>query len=128
MFPGLLFGVSPNTTEDRRSGKAAFITPFGAFCYTTMPFGLKSAGATYQRGIQKCLDPQLGRNVEAYVDDVVIKTRRAETFLSDLAGTFDNMKLNPDKCRSVFGTRTQRVFEQVRASRRIITLRPVCCD
>ena len=68
-----------------------------------MPFGLKSAGATYQRGIQKCLDPQLGRNMEAYVDDVVIKTRKAEMFLSDLAETFGNlrrfsMKLNPGKC------------------------------
>jgi hypothetical protein len=45
--------------------KTSFITPFGAFCYITMPFGLKSLGATYQRGIQQCLYSQLGRNVEA---------------------------------------------------------------
>jgi hypothetical protein len=54
--------------------KTSFITPFGALCYTTMPFKLKSAGATYQRGIQQCLHSQFGHNVEAYVDDVVVKT------------------------------------------------------
>jgi hypothetical protein len=80
----------------------AFITPFGAFCYTTMPFGLKNTGATYQRGIQKCLLHQLGRNIEAYMDDIVIKTQKLEDLLSDLAETFDSlrkfsMKLNPKK-------------------------------
>jgi hypothetical protein len=45
--------------------KTSFITLFGAFCYTTMPFELKSVGATYQRGIQQCLHSQLGRNTEA---------------------------------------------------------------
>ena len=68
-----------------------------------MPFGLKNAGATYQRGIQKCLHSQIGRNVEAYVDDVVIKTWDSEDLISDLAETFDSlrkfsMKLNADKC------------------------------
>jgi hypothetical protein len=53
----------------------AFITPFGAYAYTTMLFGLKNARATYQQAIQLCLTDQLHRNVEAYVDDVVIKTR-----------------------------------------------------
>jgi hypothetical protein len=54
--------------------KTYFITLFGVFCYTTMPFRLKSAGATYQRGIQRCLHSQIGCNAEVYVDDVVIKT------------------------------------------------------
>jgi hypothetical protein len=67
-----------------------------------MPFGLKSAGATYQRGILKCLHSQLGRNAKAYIDDVVIKNQE-EGLISDLAETFDNlrkfkMKLNPEKC------------------------------
>jgi hypothetical protein len=52
--------------------KIAFITSFGAFCYTSMSFGLKNAGATYQRAIQTCLANQWGKRVEAYVDDVVI--------------------------------------------------------
>jgi hypothetical protein len=80
-----------------------FITMFGAFYYTTMSFRLKSAGATYQRGIQQCLHSQLGRNGEAYVDDVVVKIREDEGLIFDLANTFDNlrkfkMKLNPKKC------------------------------
>jgi mRNA-degrading endonuclease RelE of RelBE toxin-antitoxin system len=83
--------------------KTTFITLFGAFCYTIVPFGLKGVGATCSRGIQRCLHSQLGRNTEAYVDDVVVKTREDEGLISDLADTFDNlrkfkMKLNPDKC------------------------------
>jgi hypothetical protein len=58
--------------------KTAFITPFGAYCYTTMSFGLKNAGATYQRAIQACFKRQLNKNIEAYVDDVVVKTRNSD--------------------------------------------------
>src|SRR5438128_2155046 len=71
-----------------------------------MPFGLKNAGATYQRAMQRCLHDQLGRNVEAYVDDVIIKSRVKEDLISDLSETFTNLrrfrwKLNPEKW--VFG-------------------------
>ena len=83
--------------------KTAFITPFGVFCYNTMPFGLKNAGATYQRCMQACLKDQIGRNVQVYVDDIVIKTKEARTLIDDLRETFDNLdryriKLNPEKC------------------------------
>nr|ABA91954.2 retrotransposon protein, putative, unclassified [Oryza sativa Japonica Group] len=86
--------------------KTAFITPIGTYCYTTMPFGLKNAGPTFQRTTRISLGNQLGRNVEAYVDDLVVKTRNQEMLLSDLAETFESLrsariKLNPDKC--VFG-------------------------
>jgi hypothetical protein len=64
--------------------KTAFITPFGAFCYTSMSFGLKNTGATYQRAIQTCLADHWGKRVEAYVDDVVIKTENSENFIEDL--------------------------------------------
>jgi hypothetical protein len=75
---------------------------FGDFCYTMMSFGLKSAGATYQRAIQQCLHTQLGHNTEVYIDDMVMKTREDEGLISDLAETFDilrkfKMKLNPVK-------------------------------
>ena len=69
--------------------KTAFITPYGPCCYTTMPFGLKNAGATYQRCMQKCLHDQIGRNAHAYVDDVVIKTKEKHTLLADLKETFE---------------------------------------
>ena len=84
----------------------AFITPYGVFCYTTMPFGLKNTDAPYQRTMQACLKEQIGRNVQVYVHDIVIKTLKAETLLEDLRETFAalnhyNIKLNPKKC--VFG-------------------------
>src|SRR5664279_3350182 len=86
--------------------KTSLIMPFGAFCYTSMPFGLKNAGATYHRCIQNCLEKQIGRNVYAYVDDIVVKSQKGDNLIADLAETFVNlrkyqMKLNPTKC--VFG-------------------------
>nr|ABA96229.2 retrotransposon protein, putative, unclassified [Oryza sativa Japonica Group] len=86
--------------------KTAFITPIGTYCYTTMPFGLKNAGPTFQRTTRISLGSQIGRNVEAYVDDLVVKTRNQETLLSDLAETFESLrsariKLNPDNSTPV---------------------------
>jgi hypothetical protein len=72
--------------------KTAFITPFGAYVYTTMLFGLKNVGATYQWAIQLCLADQLHHNVEAYVDDVIIKTRSHDKFITDLEETFNSLQ------------------------------------
>jgi hypothetical protein len=71
-----------------------------------MSFGLKNAGATYQRAIQACFKRQLNKNVETYVDDVVVKTRNSNTLIADLEETFASLreycwKINPNKC--VFG-------------------------
>jgi hypothetical protein len=65
-----------------------FITPFGMYCYVTMPFGLRNAGATYQRCMNHVFGEHIGRTVEAYVDDIVVKTRKASDLLSDLEVTF----------------------------------------
>jgi hypothetical protein len=86
--------------------KTAFITLFGAYCYTTMSFRLKNADATYQRAIQACFKKQLNKNVEAYVDDVVVNTRNSNMLIADLEETFASLweyqwKLNSNKC--VFG-------------------------
>ena len=70
--------------KEEDEDKTAFITPFGIYCYTTMPFRLKNAGATYQRMMQNCLKKQIGRNVQVYVDDIVIKTKKEATLLDDL--------------------------------------------
>ncbi|KAL0439135.1 UNVERIFIED_CONTAM: hypothetical protein Slati_2396500 [Sesamum latifolium] len=72
------------TPEDRK--KISFITSAGTFCYVAMPFGLKNAGATYQRLVDKIFRPQIRRNVEVCVDDM--------------------LKLNPSKC--AFGVRGGR--------------------
>src|SRR3954469_14735744 len=73
---------------------------------SSMPFGLKSARATYQQCVQNCLHSQIGCNVHACVDDIVVKSREKETLIDDLKETFDNLRvykmmLNPAKC--VFG-------------------------
>jgi hypothetical protein len=86
--------------------KTAFITPHDIYCYKVMTFGLKNAGATYQKAIQKCLKTQIGKNIEAYVDDVVVKTTEEDKLIADLIETFANLrefqwKLNPTKC--IFG-------------------------
>jgi hypothetical protein len=84
----------------------SFITPFGMFCYVTMPFGLRNASATYQRCMQHVFGDHIGRTVEAYVDDIVLKTRKADDLVGDLGIVFgclraNGVKLNPKKC--VFG-------------------------
>jgi hypothetical protein len=53
--------------------KAVFITLFGVFCYTKIAFRLKNGGATYQKCIHIILEPRIGRNAKAYIDDVVVK-------------------------------------------------------
>jgi hypothetical protein len=85
---------------------SSFITLFGMFCYVTMPFGLRNVGATYQRSMQHIFGDHIGRTIEAYVDDIVMKTRKADDLVSDLRVAFDclranGVKLNPEKC--VFG-------------------------
>nr|GEU48611.1 reverse transcriptase domain-containing protein [Tanacetum cinerariifolium] len=75
----------------------------GVFCFGKMPFGLKTARATYLRLVDKVLSKQIERNLEAYVDDMVIKSTSEEGMLSDIQETFKrfwsiNMKLNPKKC------------------------------
>jgi hypothetical protein len=84
----------------------SFITPFGMYCYITMPFGLRNAGATYQRCMNHVFGEHIGQTVEAYVDGIVVKTRKASDLLTDLEATFKCLKakgieLNPEKC--VFG-------------------------
>ncbi|KAL0420322.1 UNVERIFIED_CONTAM: Transposon Tf2-12 polyprotein [Sesamum latifolium] len=62
----------------------AFRTPKGIYCYKVMPFGLKNAGATYQRAMQRIFDDMLHKNVECYVDDLVVKSKKREDHLYDL--------------------------------------------
>nr|GEV53781.1 reverse transcriptase domain-containing protein [Tanacetum cinerariifolium] len=83
--------------------KTAFHTSHEVYCYTKMPFGLKNVGATYQRLMNKAFDSQVGRNIEVYIDDLVIKSHKETEMLRDIDDTFRtlrkiNMKLNSKKC------------------------------
>lgn len=81
------------------------------FCYNVMPFGLKNAGATYQRMVDKVFEKKIGKNVEVYVDNMVVKTPIGKSHLDDLKETFDTLtkyqlKLNPNKC--TFGVHSRK--------------------
>ncbi|GKB85565.1 reverse transcriptase domain-containing protein [Tanacetum coccineum] len=88
--------------EKKDVEKMAFHTSHGVYCYIKMPFGLKNAGATYQRLVDKAFDRQIGRNMEIYVEDLVIKSHTETELLRDIEETFHrlqkiNMKLTPQK-------------------------------
>jgi hypothetical protein len=100
----------------------SFITPFGIYCYVTMSFGLRNAGATYQRCMQHVFGDHIGRTVEVYVDDMVVKTRKADDLVNDLRIAFsclraNGVKLNPEKC--VFGVPRGMLLEYIVSQRGI---------
>nr|GFB14651.1 reverse transcriptase domain-containing protein [Tanacetum cinerariifolium] len=83
--------------------KTAFHTGQGVYYYTKMPFGLKNASAIYQRLMDKAFESQIGRNIEVYVDDLMVKSHTEAEMVRDIEETFQtlrkiNMKLNPKKC------------------------------
>ncbi|XP_024010916.1 uncharacterized protein LOC112086238 [Eutrema salsugineum] len=87
--------------QDRE--KTSFITDRGIYCYKVMPFGLKNAGATYQRLVNRMFASQLGRTMEVYIDDMLVKSLVASDHVGHLRTCFDildqyGMKLNPTKC------------------------------
>ncbi|XP_074304433.1 uncharacterized protein LOC141639153 [Silene latifolia] len=87
--------------EDQEA--TAFHTPKGIFCYTVMPFGLKNAGATYQRAMQKIFDDMLHKTIECYIDDVVVKSKKRKDHVKDLQTIFERLrkcqlKMNQLKC------------------------------
>jgi hypothetical protein len=93
--------------------KTSFITPFGTYCYLRMAEGLRIAGQTFCKMMKAALKDQVGRNVISYVDDIVVVSKKRETYISDLVKTFMNMrearlKLNPEKC--IFGITKGKVL------------------
>ncbi|XP_076955833.1 uncharacterized protein LOC143630807 [Bidens hawaiensis] len=96
--------------------KTAFRTNNGTNCYKMMPFGLKNAGSTYQRLMDKEFKSQIGRNLEVYMDDLVIKSKTEAAMLRDIEETFKtlrsiSMKLNPVKCS--FGVEEGKFLEVI---------------
>ena len=83
--------------------KMAFITPTGNYHYKVMPFRLKNAGSTYQRMMTKMFEPQLGKNIEIYIDDMVVKSKVVSKHVGDLGNIFEILRrhklcLNASKC------------------------------
>ena len=91
----------PLAADDQ--GKTAFVTPIGNYHYKVMSFGLKNAGSTYQRMMTKMFEPQLGRNIEVYIDEMVVKSKVASGHVKDLTNIFEILRehklcLNALKC------------------------------
>ncbi|KAL6321646.1 hypothetical protein AAG906_025478 [Vitis piasezkii] len=83
--------------------KTSFITEWGTYCYRVMPFGLKNAGATYQRAATTLFHDMMHRDVEVYVDDMIVKSRDRPDHLAALERFFERirqfrLRLNPKKC------------------------------
>ena len=83
--------------------KTAFVTPVGNYHYKVMPFGLKNAGSTYQRMMLRMFESQLGKNIEIYIDDMVVKSKVVSEHLEDLGTIFEilrkyKLRLNASKC------------------------------
>ena len=83
--------------------KTSFVTTQRTYCYCVMPFGLKNAGATYQRLVNRMFQKQIGTTMEVYIDDMLVKSTTAELHIAHLSEAFQilrnyNMKLNPAKC------------------------------
>jgi len=72
--------------------KIAFRTPWGNFCYKVMPFGLKNAGATYQRAMTTMFHDFIHKTVEFYVDDILVKSKKKEDHVNDIKAAFDRMR------------------------------------
>ncbi|RVW82092.1 Retrovirus-related Pol polyprotein from transposon 17.6 [Vitis vinifera] len=83
--------------------KTSFVTPHGIYCYKVIRFGLKNAGATYQRLMIKIFRPLIGQTMEVYINDIVVKSKTRSEHTRHLEETFRlmktyNMKLNLAKC------------------------------
>ena len=83
--------------------KTVFVTPVGNYHYKVMSFGLKNTGSTYQRMMTKMFEPQLGRNIEVYIDDMVVKSKIVSEHVEDLTSIFEilrkhKLRLNASKC------------------------------
>ncbi|GAU22854.1 hypothetical protein TSUD_282210 [Trifolium subterraneum] len=97
--------------EDRE--KTVFITPWGTFCYKVMPFGLTNAGATYQRGMTTLFHDMMHKEIEVYVDDMIVKSGTEEEHVEYLSKMFQRLRkyrlcLNPNKC--TFGVRSGKLL------------------
>ena len=92
MFMDAFSGYNQIRMAEEDQEKTSFITSQRLYCYKVMPFGLKNAGATYQRLVNKMFSKQIGRNMEVYMDDMLVKSKEELAHLDDLKETFTTLK------------------------------------
>ena len=102
-FMDAFSGYNQISMDPSDQEKTSFVTAQGTYCYRVMPFGLKNAGATYQRLVNRMFQKQIGTTMEVYIDDMLVKSTAAGLHIAHLSETFQilrdyNMKLNPAKC------------------------------
>ena len=83
-FMDAISGYNQILMSEEDQEKASFVTSQGLYCYKVIPFELKNARATYQRLVNHMFSKQIGRNIEVYVDDMLIKSREAKSHLDNL--------------------------------------------
>ena len=93
--------------------KTIFITMWGTFCYKIMPFGLKNAGAIYQRAMVTLFHDMMHKEIEVYVDDMIAKSQGEDDHVANLRKLFERLrkfqlKLNPTKC--TFGATSEKLL------------------
>nr|KYP38440.1 Transposon Ty3-G Gag-Pol polyprotein [Cajanus cajan] len=91
-FLDAYLGYNQIRMHPRDEDKTAFVTESSNYCYQVMPFGLKNAGATYQRLMNKIFTSQIGKNMEVYVDDMVVKSASLTSHVTDLAEVFHALR------------------------------------
>ena len=99
MLFGCLLGIPLNATSPGRSGKDSFCHSH----YKVMPFSLKSAGSTYQKMMTKMFEPQLGKSIKVYINDMMVKIKKVSKQVRDLRNIFEilrkhKLRLNASKC------------------------------
>ena len=102
-FMDAFLGYNQMKMAEKDQEKTVFVTSQGLYYYKVMPFGLKNIGATYQRLVNNMFSKKIGRNMEMYVNDMLIKSEEESAHLDNLQETFTTlrqyqMKLNPCKC------------------------------
>ena len=102
--------------------KTSFVTGQGTYYYRVMPFGLKNAGATYQRLVSRMFQKQIGTSMEVYIDDMLVKSTTTELHIAHMSEAFQilreyNMKLNPAKC--AFGVSAEKFLGFIVKNREI---------
>ena len=114
------FGYNQITMALKDMEKTSFITEWGTYCYRVMSFGLKNVEATYQRAATTLFHDMMHRDVEVYIDDMIVKSRDRAYHLAALERFFERIKqfklrLNSKKC--TFGVTSRKLLEYMVSER-----------